>query len=55
MHQCAMFCSDLKRPHKEVVKHIGRYLNKKYKARIIYEFNTDKGIECYVDVYFSGT
>ena len=40
--------------HKKAIKGLGRYLYHTKKKGIIYNPDTSKGLECYVDPYFAG-
>ena len=62
VHQCAIFYNDPKHSHEQAVKDIARYLintriNKedgtKYHG-IIFNFDSTKSVECYVDASFAG-
>jgi hypothetical protein len=54
-YQCARFCNDPKREHKEAVKRICRYLLKTKDMGLILRPDKSKGLECYVDANWMGS
>jgi hypothetical protein len=54
VHQTARFCNDPKLSHEKAIKRLGRYLMHTNKEGIVYNPDTSKGLECYVDADFAG-
>jgi len=54
VHQCARFSIDPKLSHDKAVKRIGSYLLGTQGRGIVFNPNTKKGLECYVDADFAG-
>ena len=53
-HQCSIFNNDPHLSHKREVRRIGRYLLDTRDKKMIYRPDITRGLECYVDVDFSG-
>ena len=53
-HQCARFCEDPKAIHEVGVRHIGKYLLSTKDRGMVFKFNKNKGLECFVDAEFAG-
>lgn len=53
-HQCARFNNDPKLCHERAVKRICKYLLGTIDKGLIFTFDTNKGLECYVDADFAG-
>ena len=54
VHQTAHFCNNPMLSHEKEIKRLGWYLSHTRKEGIVYNPNTSKGLECYVDANFSG-
>ena len=54
VHQTARFSNSPMLLHEKAIKSLGRYLYHTKKEGIIYNPDTSKGLECYVDAYFAG-
>ena len=54
VHQIARFSNNPKLSHKRSLKRLGRYLLHTKRDGIIYNPDTEKGLECYVDADFRG-
>ncbi|KAL7533931.1 hypothetical protein ACHAXR_010147 [Thalassiosira sp. AJA248-18] len=54
VHQTARFCNDPKLSHEKAIKRLSRYLMHTNKEGIVYNPDTSKGLECYVDADFAG-
>ena len=54
VHQTARFCNNPKLSHKKAIKRLRRYLIHTKNEGIVYNPNTSKGLECYVDADFVG-
>ena len=54
VHQTARFCIDPKLSHEKAIKRLGRYLKHTRDEGIVYNPDTSKGLECYVDADFAG-
>ena len=54
VHQTACFCNNPLLLHEKAIKRLGRYLSHTIKEGIVYNPDTSKGLECYVDADFAG-
>ena len=54
VHQTARFCNNPMLSHKKAIKRLGRYLSHTRKEGIVYNPDTSKGLECYIDADFAG-
>ena len=54
VNQCARFSNDPRLIHEMDVRNIGKYFSETDTRGIIYDPNKTQGIECYVDIDFSG-
>ena len=54
VHQTARFCNDPKLCHEKAIMRLGRYLLHTSDRGIVYQPDTSKGLECYVDADFAG-
>ena len=54
VHQTARFCNNPKLSHESAIKRLGRYLYHTKTEGIVYNPDTTKGLECYVDADFAG-
>ena len=54
VHQTASFCNQPMLMHKKAIKLLGRYLYHTKSEGIVYNPDTSKGLECYVDADFAG-
>ena len=55
VHQCARFCIDPKITYERTIMRIGKYLLATKERGIKLTPNKDKGMECYVDIDFTGS
>ena len=53
VHQTAHFCNKRMLLHEKAFKCLGRYLSHTKKEGIVYNPDTSKGLECYVDADFA--
>ena len=54
VHQTSRFSNNPKLLHEKALKRLGRYLFHTKRDGIIYNPNTQKDLECYVDADFAG-
>ena len=54
VHQTARFCNNPMLLHEKVIKRLGQYLSHTRKEGIVYNPDTSKVWECYVDAEFAG-
>ena len=54
VHQTARLCNNTMLSHDKSIKRLGWYLYRTNKEGIVYNSDISKGLECYVDVDFSG-
>ena len=54
VHQTAYFSNSPMLSHQKAIKRLGQYLYHTKKEGIIYNLDTSKVLECYVDVDFAG-
>ena len=54
VHQTARFCNQPMLLHEKAIKRLGRYLYHTKREGIVYDPDTSKGLECYVDADFAG-
>ena len=54
VHQTARFFNKPMLKHEKAIKRLGRYLYHTKRERIVYNLDITKGLERYVDAYFSG-
>ena len=54
VHQTDRFCNNPMLLHKKAIKRLDRYLSHTRKEGIVYNPDTSKGLECYIDADFSG-
>ena len=55
VQQCARFCKDTRKEHGEAVKRICRYLLRVHGKGLILKPDRTRGLECWVDAYWSGS
>ena len=53
VHQTARFCNNLILLHEKAIKRLGRYFSRTRKEGIVYNPDTLKGLEFYVDANFA--
>ena len=53
VHQTARFCNNPMLSHEKAIKRLVQYLSHTRKEGIVYNPDTSKGLECYVDAEFS--
>ena len=54
VHQTARFCNNPMLTHEKAIKRLGRYLYHTKNEGIVYNPDTSKGLECFVDADFAG-
>ena len=54
VHQTAHFCNNPMLSHEKAIKRLGQYLSHTRKEGIVYNPDTSKVLECYVDADFAG-